>query len=480
MLKGKRIKNILKEVPLEMYRGNKEVVISGLSQDSRFVAPGDMFIAKKGHSDDGAKYITSAIENGAIAVLATHGDPFLKVTQLIHPNIQAILGKLASSFYDHPSQKLFTVGITGTNGKTTTSYLIKHLLDHFDMATGLIGTVEYLTGNVHRDANITTPDVISNHKMLKEMVQAGCQGAVLEVSSHGLIQGRVDEIDFDVAIFTNLTHEHLDYHKTIESYAEAKQLLFSSLKKEKTAVVNIDSPWAKKMIEKSSSSIITYGLSQEADFYAHHLHITQEGTSFCVTYKGETVPFSWHVIGKYNVYNCLAAIATLCVKGISLSELVPFISTFRGAPGRLERVGNSKVFVDFAHTPDALENVLKALQEFKKGRIITIFGCGGERDKKKRPLMAEIAERFSDITIVTTDNPRSEDPSEILKEIVQGFKKDKFVLESDRREAIRKAIALAHKDDLILIAGKGHETYQIYASKRIVFDDRKVAEEYLR
>jgi len=474
-----KLKKLLKEVPLEVYRGSREIEITGISENSQTIAPGNLFIAKKGSCENGSKYIDEAIQSGAVALLSNHGNPFLKVTQLIHPEIQEIEGKLASAFYGHPSKEPFVVGVTGTNGKTTIVYLLKHLFESFGISTGLIGTVEYVIGDKKCAAERTTPDVISNHKMLKEMVNVGCLAAVIEVSSHGLVQGRVNDIDFDVAIFTNLTHDHLDYHKTLEVYAEAKQLLFSSLSSEKTAVINRDSPWAKKMMERSPAQVFSYGFSPEADLFAHDIHLTYEGSSFNVTHGGCVTAFSWPLIGRHNVYNCLASLSTMIVRGFSLPELAKPISAFRTAPGRLERVGNSSVFVDYAHTPDALENVLMAMHEFKRARIITVFGCGGDRDQEKRPIMASIAERFSDLTIVTSDNPRSEDPKKIIEDMIKGFKTSRFIIESDRAEAIKRAISLSHKEDLILIAGKGHETYQVFSHQRITFDDRKVAEEAL-
>lgn len=476
-----RLKRLLKDVPLTVYSGNKEIEITGITENSKLVAPGNLFIAKKGHLDDGSKYIEEAVKSGAVAILTTMGDPFLKnVVQLVHPNISEVVGKLAAAFYGNPSKELFVIGVTGTNGKTTVTYLLKHLLETVNLSTGLIGTVEYVIGEKKCEADRTTPDVISNHKMLKEMVNAGCKAAAIEVTSHGLMQGRVDEVDFDVAVFTNLTHDHLDYHKTFEAYAEAKKRLFTGLGSSKTAIVYKESPWSKKMVENCSAPLLTYGFTKEADLYAHDILLSKEGTEFKVTYQAETVPFSWSPIGRHNILNGLAALSVMVTRGYSLKEFQTPMTNFKAAPGRLERVDNSSVFVDYAHTPDALENVLNAMKEFKKGKIITVFGCGGDRDQKKRPVMASIAEKLSDVTIVTTDNPRNEDPKNIIGDIVKGFTNSSYLVEIDRRQAIKRAIDLAKEEDLILIAGKGHETYQLFSHQRVFFDDREVAREFLK
>lgn len=475
-----KLKKLLKEIPLEFCRGNKEVIITGLSENSKTVAPGNLFIAKKRCLEEGAKYIEEAISAGAHAILSPSFNPFLKdVAQLVHPDIPSICGKLADVFYGHPSQHLFVVGVTGTNGKTTVTYLLKHLLDSFKVMTGVIGTVEYIIGSKRCTAEMTTPDVVSNHKMLKEMLSMGCQAAAMEVSSHGLMQRRIDEIDVDVAVFTNLTQDHLDYHKTFEAYAEAKRKLFLQLSQDKVGIVYNDSPWTSHIIKGFKGTLFTYGFSRESDLYAHDIQFSYAGTTFKATFRGETEQFSWPSMGKFNVLNALAALLVMITKGYSLKDLKDPLSKFCAAPGRLERIKNSLIFVDYAHTPDALENVLMTLKEFKKGKMITVFGCGGERDIPKRPLMAAISEKYSDLTVVTSDNPRSENPRSIICDIEKGFTTKKYFLIPDRREAIKHAILQASDEDLILIAGKGHETYQIYAHQRLPFDDRKVAEDIL-
>lgn len=475
-----KLKKLLQMVPLNLASGNKDVEITGMTSHSKYVHPGALFVAKKGHIDDGSKYIEEAISSGAAAILSDMANPFLKVAQLVHPNPSEIEAKLAASYYQNPSKELFTIAVTGTSGKTTITTILKHLLDELDVKTGLIGSIEHIIGDIKRPAEKnTTPDVISNHKMLREMVNAGCTAVALEVTSHSLVQGRVREIDFDLAVFTNLSHDHLDYHQTMENYAAAKQTLFTSLGQSKHAVINCDSPFAELMVKNCKAKILTYGFSEKADIRCLSASMTPYATSFEVAYKGKKALFHWNLIGKHNVLNALAAIAVLIVRGVEFSSLPTLLTKAPSVSGRLERVGDSLVFVDYAHKPDALEKVLTFLREIKKGKLITVFGCGGDRDQKKRPIMATISEKLSDLTIVTSDNPRSENPMDIISDIVKGFSKTNYQIEPDRRKAIEKAIKTAEKDDLILIAGKGHETYQIFSHQTIGFDDRKVALEFL-
>lgn len=475
-----KLKRLLTRVPLTVYRGNKEIEITGLATHSKRVAPGNLFIAKKGFRDDGSAYIEEAIAAGAVAILSDMGNPFLKeVVQLTHPNIAEVEGKLAAAFYEYPAQELVTIGVTGTNGKTTTCYLIKHLLDALGMPTGLIGTIEYIRAQMRSPAERTTPDVITNHKLLREMRAHQCQAVVMEVSSHALDQGRVNEIDFQIALFTNLTHEHLDYHGTIEAYAAAKAKLFTSLSPHATAIINLESPWAEKMVENCPARIITYGFSPQATLYAHEIFLSAIQSTFKLTLGSETISFSSPLIGRYNILNLLGAIGVLIARGVPLKTLPPLVASFDKVRGRLERVGDHPVFIDYAHTPDGLEKVLRTLQEIKKQRLIVVFGCGGDRDRLKRPLMGAIAQKFADIAIVTSDNPRSEDPMAIIKEIAAGFDKTKPFIEVDRKKAIEQAISIAESTDMVLIAGKGHETTQVYAHKTLPFDDYLVATQAL-
>lgn len=488
-----KLKKLLKELPTLIIKGTKEVEITGICANSKLVGPGNLFVARKGRTFDGSKYIPEAIKGGAVAILTDIFDPTLKdITQIIHPNVGSIESFLAAQYHQFPAEHLFMVGITGTNGKTTTSYLIKHLLDQCRGPTGLIGTIEYIIGGHSYEASHTTPDVSTNQKLLREMVSQKCQSAVMEVTSHALDQGRADFIEYDVAIFTNLTHDHLDYHKTMEEYAAAKNKLFRSLGKEKknrkkkfpkAAIVNADDPYCATMIAGCEATIITYGIDHEADLKASNVTFDVQCTHFDLSYKNRVFPCSFPLIGRYNVYNCLATIGCGLSQGFLLETIIDTMKTFVAVPGRLEPIANNRdlsIFVDFAHTPDALLNVLKCLKEFKKGRIITVFGCGGDRDPTKRPYMAEVAENYSDICIVTSDNPRSEVPETIIKDIIKGFRdplKHKTIV--DRKEAIAYAIDSGKPGDIILIAGRGHETQQTFAHHTVEFDDRVVVKEVL-
>lgn len=485
-----KIKKLVKEIPGISVKGSKEVEISGVCSNSKVVAPGNLFIAKKGRIDNGSDYIEEAIAAGAVAIVTDMYDPSLDIVQLIHSDVGGIEGMLAAQYYQFPSNELFTVGITGTNGKTTTSYLIKWLLDNLDGPCGLIGTIENVIGNFRYQATRTTPDVCSNQKMLREMVLQGCNNLVMEVTSHALDQNRVESIAFDVAVFTNLTSDHLDYHLTLNNYAVAKQKLFSSLdpdgKKKirsfpKTAVVNVDSDLHLEMIKNCRAEILTYGLSANADLRASEIEQGPKGTAFKMHYKDQVIQCRSPFIGLYNVYNYLAALGAVLTKGIPSGAAAECLDRAPNVPGRLESVPNASglnIYVDYAHTADALKKVLECLQAVKKGRILTVFGCGGDRDKSKRPKMGEVSGALSDFTFVTSDNPRSEDPNEICKEIVSGFKENhSYLVEVDRREAIKKAIEMARPNDIVLIAGKGHEPYQIFAHHTIAFDDRLIAAE---
>ena len=490
-----KLKKLFKDLKDVQIKGAKDPELSGICSNSKLVAPGNLFIARKGLVSDGSHYIAEAVQAGASAILTDMYDPSLKnIVQVIHSDPAKLEGLLASMYYKFPSEELFLVGITGTNGKTTTSFLVKYLLDHLEEKnlTGLIGTIEYIIGQQRYQAIRTTPDVITNQKMLREMCKQGCQSAVMEVTSHALDQGRVSQIHFDVAIFTNLTIDHLDYHGSMEEYCKAKNALFRTLgvnrsekiaKTPPCAVVNGDSPWLEKMIEGCKTKILTYAIENTADLKASEIKLTPEGTEFMLQYQGNEYQVTIPLVGRFNVYNCLAAIGALLVHGNQIEKIIDLLSRCPSVSGRLEPVPNSdnlKIYVDFAHTSDALENVLECLNELKTGKIITVFGCGGDRDKSKRPLMAAVAENYSDICIVTSDNPRTEIPEAICKEIVSGFKtQDKHIIEIDRKKAIQKAIELASPDDIILIAGKGHETCQIFAHKTIEFNDRKVAKEIL-
>lgn len=472
-----KLRRLLRGISEIEVKGSQNVEISSLSSDSRTIVPGSLFFAKKGTTCDGGDFIRQAVQNGAVAIVAENFDPFLNsLTQIICKNPGQIEARLAARYYGKPSGQLFIAGVTGTKGKTTTSYIIRHLLEGLGKKCGLIGTVETILGEKKYPSTLTTHGAIQNQKLLREMVLQGCQAAVLEVSSHGLSQGRIAEISFDLALFTNLYPDHLDYHKTIEEYAAAKRKLFETCKGQ--AILNADSPWAQFMREGRAA--LSFGIDNKADIQASQIELSQKGVSFSVGRERFQSP----LIGRFNIYNLLGAIGVGVSLGVPLKQLAEILSSFQLVPGRLESVPNERgiqVFVDYAHTGEALASVLQALREIGGKRIIALFGCGGNRDPARREKMAAAAETFADLSIVTSDNPRKEDPLEIGRQILAAFQKPaKVLFELDRKKAIERAIQLAEAGDIVLIAGKGHERMQIFANQMIPFDDIAIAKEALK
>jgi UDP-N-acetylmuramoyl-L-alanyl-D-glutamate--2,6-diaminopimelate ligase len=470
-----KLKQLFKEIAVT-WKGSKEADITSITANSKSVAPGTLFIARRGKTGDGHRFIAEAVSAGAQAVLTDTYDPFLSVTQVIHPDVNGLEALLAKRFYHDPAKKLSIFGVTGTSGKTTTTFLMKYLLED---RCGLIGTVSWMTGKKVLPASLTTPDFLTLMQLFHEMNEEGCKSVVMEVSSHAIDQGRVKDIEFAAAVYTNLSQDHLDYHHTMEEYAEVKSQLFAHAA---VSIINGDDPWAPVMICKAKK-VVRYGLNPEFELFASDLQLSSKGMTFNVHWKQEAISFDTVLIGRFNVYNILAATALALSQGMNLEMIAKKLESFSGVPGRLERVANPKnlqVFVDYSHKPDALKNVLQTLTELKKGRLITVFGCGGNRDVQKRPQMASISESFSDLTIVTNDNPRNEDPVEIAKQVISGFQKKSYLVELDRKKAIMQALELANPDDIILIAGKGHEMYQVFAHQTIVFDDREIVKEACR
>lgn len=486
-----KLKELIRHLPDCKVFGSQEIDITGICTNSKEVSCGDLFIARKGLKHDGKEFIFEAICKGAKAVVANQYDPSINgIAQVIAPITPSTESELADLFYGHPSEKLLTIAITGTNGKTTMSFILKHILDSCMGQCGLIGTIEYNTGRMRKKATRTTPDVVANHKMLQEMIEAGCSSVVMEVTSHALDQGRVDKIDFDIAVFSNLTLEHLDYHRTMENYGTAKKILFDRLGREKGikerrkwAVVNLDSNWSEYMLRNCMADVISYGIEQAADLRAEEIEFLASGTRVVLSYQEKNLTCFFPFVGRFNVYNCLGAMAAALSQGIPLEKIAESLLSVPPIPGRLQpvfNVLNLKIYVDFAHKPEALLNALMTLNEIKEkqGKLFVVFGCGGDRDRLKRPKMAQACERYADKAIVTNDNPRTEDPMQICEEIVKGFSRPGFFhIELDRRRAIKKAIESATLDDIILIAGKGHETEQIFEHQIISFDDCKIAEE---
>jgi len=464
-----KLRKLFKDLDVEI-KGNRDVEVMGIFSHSQFVTPSSLFIAKKGKTFNGNTFISQAVEAGASAILTDIYNPFLKnVVQVIVSDVGAVEAKLAKRYYRDPASSLFLVGITGTNGKTTTAYLVRHLLG----SCGLMGTIEYIIGKQKLSAELTTADVITNYKVLRDMVDQNLQSAVMEVTSHALDQNRVEGIQFDLGVFTNLSHDHLDYHGSMKAYAATKMKLFNQVKE---SVINLDEGELVSNIKG-----VSYAIDCAADFRGSDIEESLDGTQFNVRYCNRVYPFTTKLIGRHNVYNCLAAIAVAVRRGLRFPILQRRLAIFDGVPGRLESIPNTRgiyLFVDFAHTDRALENVLSTFKRMKLGEIITIFGCGGERDIEKRAKMAHIAERFSDQIIVTSDNPRHEDPMQICLAISKNLT-CKYSIEVERRAALRRGISIAKKGDIVLIAGRGHEPFQKIAGRLIPFDDRKVAREIL-
>lgn len=466
------------------YQGTNPEITS-IENDNRKVQKGSLFICIKGYTVDGHDFAESAVKNGATAVLAERALP-LSVPVIVVNDTTRAMAVLADAYYQHPTKKLHLIGITGTNGKTTTSHLIEKIFSDVNRCTGLIGTMYTKIGDQKFETKNTTPESLVLQKGFKQMLEKGVDTAIMEVSSHALHMGRVHGCDYDIAVFTNLTQDHLDYHKTMEDYRQAKSLLFSQLgntfdaNKPKFAILNADDP-ASDLYRKSTAAIVyTYGIDNNADFHARNIHMTSAGTSFEIVIKEKSYSIHIQLIGKFSVYNVLASIATAFVSGIPMEKIIESIESVKGVDGRFELVNagqNFTVIVDYAHTPDSLENVLKTIQSFADKKIFVIVGCGGDRDKTKRPLMAEIACRYATDPIFTSDNPRSEDPLTILKDMEDGVLGKSYITIPDRKEAIVSAVNQAAAGDVILIAGKGHETYQIIGSNVYDFDDRLVARE---
>lgn len=455
--------------------GERAIPITGLSSHSSDVAPGHLFIAKRG----GAAFVEAAVRAGAVALAGEEFlESFASLPQLIARDIGALEVALAHRFYERPQEKLFLIGVTGTAGKTTTCHAIHYLFEQLGVPCGCIGS---LGPTMH-----TTPDVVTNHALLYRMVKEGCGACAMEVSSIGLDQKRTSGLEFDIALFTNLTHEHLDYHKTMQAYGEAKAKLFSALRPgakpyDKTGIVNADDPFSRTLARVCPARVRTYGMRQDAHVRGEHMEVRLHGLTLGVREGQEAHVLRSRLLGRHNAYNLLAAISALRAWGAPLCRIVSALEAFPGVPGRLERVPNAAgkhIFVDYAHKEHALANVLRALREQTPGRLITVFGCGGDRDVQKRPKMAAVAERLSDLVIVTNDNPRTEDPEKIAADILRGFKVPGRVRTLlDRREAIHQAIKEATSEDIVLIAGKGHEKGQIFSDRVEPFDDVEVAKE---
>lgn len=474
--------------------GNLDIDVLDVTCDSREAKPKTIFVAVSGFKADGHKYITDALQRGASAVVI-EDDAFCsdEYTWIQVPDSRKVLADMSNLLFGEPSRKMNIVGVTGTNGKTTITNLITIILEDAGHVTGLIGTIHNRIGRNIFPVEHTTPEAPDLQKLFKSFLEQGADYAVMEVSSHALELNRVRNTEFDVAVFTNLTQDHLDFHGNMENYLAAKGKLFSGLgqnadkKRRKFAIFNADDPYTKELIEMTRVPIITYGIKNDADVKAEKIQVSHKGVEFFLKYADRQLPVRLKLTGFFNVYNALAAIAVGLVEGIPVEKIIASLEKIAGIPGRFESVNSGSeyaVIVDYSHTPDSLENCLNTAREFAQGRIITVFGCGGDRDRTKRPLMGEVAGRLSDLCIVTSDNPRSESPGKIIDEIIPGLQKGAgtkpFLRMEDRKEAIFCAVKEAHPEDIVIIAGKGHEDYQLIGSQVIHFDDREVAGEALR
>ncbi|MBM7692365.1 UDP-N-acetylmuramoyl-L-alanyl-D-glutamate--2,6-diaminopimelate ligase [Peribacillus deserti] len=482
-----KLHSLLSHLPLLSPVSVDNPDITSVENDHRLIKEGSLFICVKGYTVDSHDFASLAVERGAKAIIAER-ELDVKIPVIVVPNTTKAMAILADAFHGHPTQQLNLIGITGTNGKTTTSHLIEKILRDAGSKTGLIGTMYTKIGDEKQETKNTTPDSLTLQKVFKQMTGRGVTHAVMEVSSHALELGRVNGCDFDIAIFTNLTQDHLDFHGTMENYKFAKGLLFSRLgnsyseAKPKFAVLNADDPASADFMKYTAAHVLTYGIDEAADVMAKNVAISSSGTRFTLTALGESTEVKLKMAGKFSVYNTLAAIAAGLCAGLDIPSMLTSLEAVKGVSGRFELVDEGQdfaVIVDYAHTPDSLENVIRTVKEFAEQRVFVVVGCGGDRDKTKRPLMAQIACELATNPIFTADNPRSEDPLEIIKDMEEGVKGLDYTVIPDRKQAIEHAISEAKSGDVIIIAGKGHETYQIVGDKIHDFDDRLVAREFL-
>jgi UDP-N-acetylmuramoyl-L-alanyl-D-glutamate--2,6-diaminopimelate ligase len=496
--------DLISNLPAKEVIGNPEVEVKGLAYHSGAVQEGFLFAAIPGLRDDGRRFIPDSLSRGACAVLLEQPLDSGGAVQVVVPDAREALARLSSAFFGFPSSFLTVIGITGTNGKTTTAYLIESILIEDGKTVGVMGTVNYRYPGRVIAAPTTTPESLDLQRNLKDMREAGVTHAVLEVSSHALDLQRVRGCDFDVTLFTNLSRDHLDYHGSMEEYFRAKQLLFTrylgeSKKEKHFAIINMDDPVGEELSRTACGAVFRYGVSRRGEVWPERVEEDPEGVRCLVVTPRGSREFISPLVGRHNLYNLLAAVSVGEVLEIPHQTVAAGIARLQRVPGRLERVSGPdriRVFVDFAHSPDALEKALDTLNQFRSGRMIVVFGCGGDRDRGKRPVMGKVAAERSDLAVVTSDNPRGEDPVMIIEEVEKGMERTGrkkyeisdlsedwdipgYVLIPDRREAIRQAIHFARPGDMVLLAGKGHEDYQILGNKKIHFDDREEAEEAL-
>ncbi|SER03848.1 UDP-N-acetylmuramoylalanyl-D-glutamate--2,6-diaminopimelate ligase [Gracilibacillus ureilyticus] len=482
----KKLKNLIEHIPnSRLDSACDDIIITSIEKDHREVKQGSLFVCIKGFTVDGHEYAEAAYKNGAAAILAER-ELDLEAPVITVKNTSHVLPIIANAFFDSPTEQFPLIGVTGTNGKTSVTHLIDEMFKAARQKTGLIGTIEMRINDQVTPVKNTTPDALFLQKSFKQMADERVNAAIMEVSSHALDQGRVHGCNFDIAVFTNLSQDHLDYHPSMDHYLFAKSLLFAQLgndyNRKKYAIVNIDDPSSEFIIRATSQPVITYGLTDKADFYASNIALNADGVCFELHTPLHDVKINSNLMGLFSVYNMLAATAAAYYCNIELTVIEKVLNNTTGVRGRFQPVANDRgigVIVDYAHTPDSLENVLQTVQKFCKGKVYVVVGCGGDRDKSKRPQMAKIACQNADKAIFTSDNPRSESPGAIIDDMINELEADNFEVVIDRKEAIRLAINESKKSDVILIAGKGHETYQIIGDQVLEFDDVKVAKQLL-
>lgn len=476
-----RLRELLEGLEVISQTISPDTEITHVCVDSRATQKGSLFVAVPGNRCDGGHYARQAVDRGAVCVVCQSelppDLPWVKVR-----DARLALSQLACRWYGHPSRQLTMLGVTGTNGKTTVTYLLRHILQRTGMKTGLIGTVQNIVGEQTLPAQRTTPDALQIQQLLSAMTKNGCSHAVMEVSSHALDQHRAEGIDFAVGIFTNLTEDHLDYHGTMGCYCDAKAKLFQM---SRMGVCNADDPWTERLLAGASCPSVYYGIHNPAEVWSEDIFLHSRSVDFTVCTARTRTPVHLGVPGRFSVYNALGAIAACGELGIPPEECAAALATFPGVAGRMEVVPTPgkpyTLLIDYAHTPDALENVLKTVRGFAQNRVIAVFGCGGDREREKRPLMGHIAGKLADLTIITSDNPRTEEPMAIIRDILPGIAgaEDKYIVEPDRRGAIALAMGRAAAGDVIVLCGKGHETYQEIGDKTIPMDEREIVRSLL-
>jgi len=472
-----KIKKILNDIK---YKGEfKNFEVQNISYDSRKVADGTLFVAIEGEKFNGHNFIGEAVENGAIAIIKNENSNVCSgIVEIEVKNTRKALSKLANNFFNNPSSRIGTIGVTGTNGKTTTTYLINKIFNDCGLKTGSIGTLGFISPTNIISTGFTTPESLELNNFIDKLTQGGVQHVVLEASSHALALSRLDNIVIDTAIFTNLSKDHLDFHKNMEQYFSEKLKLFTSLSNKANAVINIDDIYSKRIINNIKSKIITYGFNDNADIHPISYEMNYTGMQFDISLFNNSYKINTGITGKHNIYNIMASIAACIINNIPIELIMNSLENIKSIPGRMEFVGNknNKIFIDYAHSPDAYNNILNLITNIKgkQDKIITLFGCGGDRDKTKRPEMAKISEKYSDKIIVTSDNPRTENIDKIIDEILVGFKHEKHIVIKDREDALIESIKMLKENSILLVLGKGREAYQLVNQTKIPHNDVEI------